>query len=96
MRIKRFQEGGAMSPEEQNAQAQGQPQGSPEGEAQGQEQDPMAQILAAAQSAVESNDPQMALQVCAALVQLAQGAQGGQPQQAPAYQKKGGKMVRIR
>lgn len=96
MRIKRFQEGGAMSPEEQNAQAQGQPQGSPEGEAQGQEQDPMSAILEAAAQAVQANDPQMALQVCAALVQLAQGAQGGQPQQAPAYQKKGGKMVRIR
>lgn len=82
-KVAKFQEGGAMPVE---AAAAPQEQGNP-----------MEQILQAAAQAVQANDPQMALQVCQALVQLAQQAQGGaQPQEAPAYQRKGGKLVRKR
>lgn len=89
MKLKqKFQEGGQMPAEQ--AQPQGQPQG-------GESQDPMMQIVQAAMQAVQNNDPQMAMQVCQALVQLAQQAQGGGEAQAqPTYQKKGGKLVRIK
>lgn len=38
--------------------------------------DPMQQIIQAAIQAVQSNDPQLAMQVCQVLVQLAQGGAG--------------------
>lgn len=47
--------------------------------------DPMQQILQAAMQAVQSNDSQLAMQVCQILVQLAQGGgQGGPEGGAPA------------
>ena len=64
----------------------------------------MMQIVQAAAQAVQAKDPNMALQVCQALVQLVQQAQGGgangaggeQPQPAPTYQRKGGVISRIK
>lgn len=57
--------------------------------------DPLTQLVQAAAQAVQTQDAQLALQVCQALVELAQG--GGEPApaapegQAPVY-KKGGKL----
>lgn len=88
--IKKLQEGGQMPAEPMAEPAPAAPQ-----EGQGGE-DPITQIIMAAAQAVQSNDGQMALQVCAALVQLAQGAQGGQ-EPAPAEPvmgyRSGGKLV---
>lgn len=87
--VKKFQEGGEMAPEAA-------PKAMPE-EAGGQPaQDPMQEILQAAMQAVQTNDGQLALQVCAALVQLAQGAAGA-GEQAPAegepVYRKGGRLA---
>lgn len=94
---KKFQEGGAAPAPEQGAAAP--EQGAPA--AAGAEQDPMMQIVSAAQQAVQAKDPNMALQVCEALVQLVQQAQGAeqggeQAQAAPTYQRKGGSLTRLR
>ena len=84
--VKKFQEGGAMPAESAPASQ----------EAGG---DPMQQILQAAMQAVQNNDGQLALQVCAALVQLAQGGAGapsgapeGAPEGEPVY-RKGGRLA---
>ena len=51
------QEGGAMVPSEEPAAADA--------------QDPMAEVLQMAMQAVEAQDPQMAMQVCTMLVEMA-------------------------
>ncbi len=85
--VKKFQEGGAMP-------AEGAAPAGPEAGG-----DPMQQILQAAAQAVQNNDGQLALQVCAALVQLAQGgagAPGGAPEGAPEGEpvyRKGGRLA---
>ena len=102
--VKKFQEGGAMpaegaapagAPEGGATPAEGGAPAGPEGS-----QDPMQQILQAAMQAVQTNDGQLALQVCAALVQLAQGGAGapagapaeGAPEGEPVY-RKGGRLA---
>lgn len=65
-------------------------------------QDPMQEIVAMAAQAVQSNDPNLAMQVCQALVELAQAAaQQTAPEGAPAEEpagepvfKMGGKLAR--
>ena len=90
--IEKFQEGGAMP-------AEGTPvEQTPEGGApvEGGEEDPLMQLAQAAMQALQSQDCQMAMQVCQAFVQMIQQAQGGapeQPQGQPVY-KKGGKLLR--
>ena len=90
--VKFMQEGGmapeAPAPEAAPAQEQAPEQGG----------DPLEQIVMAAAQAVQTQDAQLALQVCQALVELAQGG-GGEPApaapegQAPVY-RKGGRLVR--
>ena len=90
--IKKFQEGGAMP-------AEGTPvEQTPEGGApvEGGGEDPLMQLAQAAMQALQSQDCQMAMQVCQAFVQMIQQAQGSapeQPQGQPVY-KKGGKLLR--
>lgn len=84
-----LQDGGAMAAAPQEAPM----------EEQAAAQDPMAQLIEMAMQAVQANDAQMALQVCAALVQLAQGgAEAGMgAEQASAEEpmfKAGGKMIK--
>lgn len=81
--VKKFQEGGEMAPPATPEEA---PQGAP---AEGG--DPMQQLLQAAAQAVQTQDAQLALQVCQALVEMA-----GAPQEAPAepVYKRGGKLSR--
>lgn len=60
-------------------------------------QDPQAQLLAACQQALDSQDCQIAMQVCAAIIQMMGGgapAEAAAPEgQAPVF-KKGGKFSR--
>lgn len=88
---RKFQEGGAMPPQGTPAAPQG-------GE------DPTAMLIQGAQQAVESQDCQVALQVCQMLLELAGGGgapAGGAPQEAapapaegePVY-RRGGRLVR--
>lgn len=79
-KVRRFQDGGAV---DQGAPDQG-----------GQGQDPMQAILQGAAQAVQNQDCQMAIQVCQALVQLAQGQQGGAPEQGQPVYRKGGRLIR--
>ena len=89
-RVNKFQEGGAIEEQQPEMTAEA-PVAQP---AEETSQDPMYQILQAAAQAVQTNDGQLALQVCAALVQLAQG--GAQTEQQPAGEpvyRKGGKLA---
>ena len=84
--VKKLQEGGPM-PEG------GAPAGAPAPEGGA---DPMQQILQGAMQAIQTNDGQLALQVCAALVQLAQGgagAQGAPAEQGEPVYRKGGRLA---
>lgn len=80
----KFQEGGEMPAEPAAAPAEPAQGGSPE-----------EQIIQAAAQAVQTNDAQLALQVCAALVQMAGGGAEAAPAapegEQPVY-KKGGKL----
>ena len=80
MKIKKFQMGGEM-PAEQAPQG-GQPAASPE-----------EQIMMMAQEIVSQLGPEGAMMLAEAIAQMVQ--QAGAPQQAPAYAKKGGRLVRI-
>ena len=92
----KFQEGGAIPPQEA-------PTGAPEagGAPAGPEaggQDPLMQLVQMSMQALQSQDCQAAMAVCQAFVQLAQ-QQGGaeqqpEPQGEPVY-KKGGKFARL-
>lgn len=64
--------------------------------------DPMQQLLQAAAEAAQSQNCELALQVCQVLVQMAQGGgapQGGEkepPAEEPTYARRGARLVRIR
>lgn len=56
--------------------------------------DPLVEILQVATQAVQNNDCQAGLAVCAALIQMAQGGGGGEQAPAePVMARKGGKLV---
>ena len=85
--IKKFQQGGAM-PAEAAAPA---PEAAP-AEAPAQ-QDPIAVLAEMSMQALETQDCQIAMQVCEGFVALIQQMQGGAPAQEPVF-RKGGKMLR--
>lgn len=94
--IPKYQAGGEMPDEAPMDQGADMEQGAPE---QGGGQDPIMMIAQAAQQALQSQDCQMAMQVCQAFLQLvqqmAQGGGGEAPQgEEPVYAKRGGKLVR--
>lgn len=75
--VKFFQEGGAMTPQEEMPQGGG---------------DPMQEILMACQQAVETQDCQIALQVCQTFLEMLSGggaAPEPQPEQAPMPEPEG-------
>ena len=74
--INKFQQGGAMPP--QDPAAGGAPAGAPEGG-----EDPMMQIAQMAMQALQAQDCNAAMQVCQVFVQLLQQAQGGGAEGAP-------------
>lgn len=85
MKIKRFQQGG-MAPEAAPQEAQGgQPAGGPE-----------EQIAQMAQQIIQQLGPEAAAMLAQIIMQMLQGAQGGGEQPQPTYQKKGGKLVRVK
>lgn len=90
--IPKFQEGGEMAPP-----ADGGAEGATApAEAPAKGGDPMQELLAACQQALESQDCNLAMQVCQALMQMAGG--GGEPAPAeapgqPVY-RKGGRLSR--
>lgn len=89
---RKFQEGGAMMPEEGMG---GAPEGEmpAEGGAPQQGGDPLMQLAEMSAQALQAQDCQMAMQVCEAFLQLIQQAQGGgAPQEQPVY-RRGGKLV---
>ena len=89
--VPRFQEGGQMPAEAPVEEAP--MEGTPAPEEQGG--DPMQQLLMVAQEALQSQNCEAAMQVCAALMQLAQGGAPAEeaPAEAPVY-KMGGKLSR--
>lgn len=88
--LPKFQEGGTV-PADAEPVDNGQMAPAPE-----QGGSPEEQLLMACQQALQSNDCELALQVCSAILQMAGGGATG-PQapegQAPVY-KKGGKLAR--
>ena len=93
--IGKYQEGGAMPPEQAApAPQEGAPQETPqEGAPQegGGGEDPLMQLMQMAQQALQGQDCQMMAQVCEGFISLAQqaGGGGGAPQEAPTYKKCG-------
>lgn len=97
MIIKKYQEGGAAPmPAEAGAPMPAGPAGAPAPEQGGQ--DPIMMIAQAAMQALETQDCNIAMQVCEAFIGLLQGAQGapeevGAPVEQPVF-KKGGKLMK--
>jgi len=96
----KFQEGGAMPPQEAPAGAPeaGQAGAPAEGGPEAGGQDPLMQLVQMSMQALQSQDCQAAMAVCQAFVQLAQ-QQGGaeqqpEPQGEPVY-RRGGKLARL-
>ena len=83
--VKKYQEGGEM-PAEAPAEA-------PVDQAPTGEEDPLIQIVQAAAQAVQTQDAQLALQVCQALVEMAGGGAPAEAPGQPVY-RKGGKLSR--
>lgn len=90
---RKFQQGGPMedpnaAPVEETAQ-----EAPMEGQEAAGQQDPMMMIAQAAAQALQNNDCQTALQVCQALLEMMQQAQGGgqepAPEGEPVYRKGG-------
>lgn len=84
--IKYFQEGGEIAAEAPEAAPA--PEATPE-----QGGDPAQQIIQAAMQAIQTQDGQLALQVCQALVEMAGGAGAPAPTEQPVY-RKGGRLVK--
>lgn len=83
-----YQEGGEMAtPPEGQTVAEPAPASEPQGG-----QDPMEQLIMAAQQALQTQDANLAMQVCQALVQMAGGGEAP-TEQEPVY-RKGGILVR--
>lgn len=92
--IAKFQEGGAMPPEAAGAPV---PEAGAEMAPEQGGGDLMEQILQAAMQAVQTQDGNLALQVCQAIVEMAGGGAGA-PAQAPEGQepvyRKGGRLIK--
>lgn len=87
--ISKFQQGGEIPTGE--APAEG---GVPAEQAPAQEggQDPMMQLVQGAAQALQSQDCQLAMQICQVLVQMAQG--GAPEEQTEPVYRKGGQLLR--
>ena len=82
--VKKFQMGGQMAPET----------AAPEAAQEQTTQDPLVQLAQMAAQALQSQDCNMAMQVCQAFIEIAQ--QAAAPQEAPGEPvfAKGGKLLR--
>lgn len=84
MKVKKFQQGGPMPDE-------GAPAGAPA--EQGGQMAPEEQLMMMAQEIIQQLGPEGAAMLAEAIMAMLQ--QGAAPQEAPAYAKRGGKLVRI-
>ena len=75
---KKFQQGGTMSQEEPMVEEEVQPGAAP---AEQTEQNPLIMLAEGAMQALQSQDCQMAMQVCQGLIQLIQQMQGAAPEE---------------
>ena len=98
-KVQKFQMGGPMQSAEEPTQTGGAPvqEQAPEQEMeQEMEQDPIAMLAQMSAQAIQSQDCQMAMQVCQAFLEIMQQMQGGapeEPQGEPVF-RKGGVLVR--
>lgn len=83
--IKKFQQGGAIPAEAAPV--------APEAAPEAAQQDPIAMLAEMSMQALETQDCQIAMQVCEGFVSLIQQMQGGAPAQEPVF-RRGGKMLR--
>jgi len=83
MKVKKFQEGGAMPPQGQPQQAPAEQQASPE-----------QQLQAMAAEIIKSLGPEAAAMLAQLIMEMLQGAQQAQPA-APTYARRGGKLVML-
>lgn len=93
---RKFQVGGTMESPTEDPNAMPVEETPTEAAPQGGEQDPIVMLAQAAQQALQSQDCNMAMQVCQAFLQLVQQMAQGQ-EQAPAeptFARKGGKLIR--
>ena len=88
--LPKFQEGGAVEPQAPVEE----PAAAPEGGAPAGGEDPLQQILMAAQQALETQDCNLAMQLCQALLQMAGGQEvaPAAPEGAAPVYKKGGRL----
>ena len=97
-KVQKFQMGGPVqpgAPAEEPAQTSGVPVQEQAPEQEG-EQDPMVILAQMSAQAIQSQDCQMAMQVCQAFLEIMQQMQGGapeEPQGEPVF-RKGGVLVR--
>ena len=95
--VKKFQQGGEIAPaEEPMAPEAGAPEVAP---ADAGGQDPMMMLAEAAAKALQTNDCQIAMQVCQGLIALIQQMGGGAPQEPqgePVFRKGGVLLRRIK
>ena len=94
-KVQKFQMGGPMQSAEEPTQTGGAPvqEQAPEQE---MEQDPIAMLAQMSAQAIQSQDCQMAMQVCQAFLEIMQQMQGSapeEPQGEPVF-RKGGVLVR--
>lgn len=94
-KVQKFQMGGPVQPAEEPVQTGEAPvqEQAPE---QGGGQDPMVMLAQMSAQAIQSQDCQMAMQVCQAFLEILQQMQGGapgEPQGEPVF-RKGGVLVR--
>ena len=89
---KKFQTGGTMAPDVQMQEDMQQPVGQP---TQEPEQDPITILAQMSSQAIQSQDCEMAMQVCQAFLEIVQQMQGApsEQQEEPVF-RKGGILVR--
>lgn len=97
--IKKFQDGGALAPEAEAPmeQAPVQPEAAPAEQGGGDPMEMLMQLAQGAAQALQTQDANMAFQVCEGLVQFIQMAQGGgepAPEESAPVYKRGGLLVR--
>lgn len=85
MKVKKFQEGGAMAPDPGMAPEGGAPAGGP---------GPEEQLMQMAQEIIQQLGPEAAAMLAQAIMEMLQGAAA--PAEAPVYARKGGKLVRVK
>lgn len=92
IKFKKFQQGGEMPMAEEQPQVQEQSQAQPQ-----ENQDPLMMLAEMAAQALQSQDCNVAMQVCQGFIEVLQSAQqGAAPETEPVYRKGGILVKRIK